>query len=273
MDEKTRPIRTYIVDAFTDMPFKGNPAGVCLLDGEMPVSTMLDIAVELNFSETAFVQKDLGENSYTIRYFSPKKEIPLCGHATLAASSILVDNLGISALHFTTIEGLGLNIKKKGQQIEMEFPVYKTGPAEVPQAMLVALGLDGVTHSVYNAETNILVLEVATPQTVEGLSPNYAKLLQSHDSIGGVIVMSRGEDPYDFVYRHFWPWNGTNEDPVTGAVHSFLAPYWAERLGKNSFKAFQPSERTGSMEVELVYNEKVLIRGKAVCVFEGHMLV
>ena len=263
-------MKTYFVDAFTDTPFKGNPAGVCLVEKELSEIDMLSIAAEFNFSETAFIRQLKNPQEYSIRYFSPKMEIPLCGHATLASAKVLFDQTQLEAVTFVTSQHVLLKVAQKDSWIEMEFPVYDTFPAEVPSPMLEALGLTEIANCEYNKETNILIIEVASADTVAQLQPDYDALLLSHDSIGGVIVMGRSTDgEYDFYYRHFWPWNGTNEDPVTGAVHTFLAPYWAKRLGKTQFKAYQASERTGYMEVDWVNKEKVLIRGEAVCVLEG----
>ena len=153
----------------------------------------------------------------------------------------------------------------------MAFPVYGTLPASAPPALLDALGLDEVENAVFNAETEILLLEIASSHQLAELSPDFAALLRSHDGINGVLVTApSASDDFDFHSRYFWPWSGTNEDPVTGATHTFLAPYWSERLGKTRMRSFQSSPRTGFMEVELV-NDGLMIRGEAVIVFEGQL--
>ena len=155
----------------------------------------------------------------------------------------------------------------------MEFPVYETRPAAAPPALLAALGIEAVKNSVYNEETKILLLEIADPEELAHLDPDFAALLRSHNSINGVLVTTPSEgDGYDFHSRYFWPWSGTNEDPVTGGTHTFLAKYWASRLGKTKMKSFQSSKRTGFMDVELV-DGKLQIQGQAVIVFEGRLTI
>src|SRR5689334_13594274 len=134
-------MKLFLIDSFTNEPFKGNPAGVCFPEQEISEDTMLKIAKELGLSETAFVLGTDKENVYRIRYFSPKKEIPLCGHATLASAKVLFNNSDQNEIHFITGEDLDLPVKRRGDEIIMEFPVYDTIPAEVPAAMLAALGV------------------------------------------------------------------------------------------------------------------------------------
>ncbi|MDH5400614.1 MAG: PhzF family phenazine biosynthesis protein [Cyclobacteriaceae bacterium] len=267
--------KTFIVDAFTDRPFCGNPAGVCLTTGPLENNLMQSIASELGFSETAFISQNDQSEYYPIRYFSPKMEIPLCGHATLAAAKVLFQRESqIGPIHFTTIEGLDLIIQSEGELVVMEFPVYDTFPADTPTAMLSALGLGEIVNTVYNEETKILLLEIDDCETLQQMAPDYEALVRSHQGINGVLVTATSnQEAYDFESRYFWPWSGTNEDPVTGGTHTFLSKYWADRLGKNRLMSFQCSERTGSMEVELAGNNKVLIRGEAQIVFEGVFVV
>jgi predicted PhzF superfamily epimerase YddE/YHI9 len=242
-------MKTFIVDSFTDTPFKGNPAGVCMVESPLGDQRMLDIAQELNLSETAFLSPVKNRGAYSIRYFSPKAEIPLCGHATLASA------------------------QASNGKIVMEFPIYETLPADAPPALLAALGVKAVRNVAYNEETHILLLELASPDEVAGLEPDFTALLRSHHSINGVLVTAAsGSDGYDFHSRYFWPWSGTNEDPVTGGSHTFLAKYWSSRLGKTKMRSFQASKRTGFMEVELK-EEKLQIQGQAVIVFEGRLAI
>ncbi len=263
-------MKTCIVDSFTDVPFKGNPAGVCLTASPLGEAMMLAIAQELGLSETAFVQSEDVTGRFSIRYFSPKMEIPLCGHATLASAKVLFATHDLSEAQFTTVEGVELAAREVDGRIEMAFPVYGVRSAAAPSALLEALGLRAVENVAYNEETQILLLEIARAEELAALEPDFAALLQSHDAINGVLVTAPGTDGYDFHSRYFWPWSGTNEDPVTGGTHTFLAPYWSARLGKTTLCSFQSSKRTGFMEVELT-DDKLLIRGEAVIVFEGDL--
>lgn len=266
-------VKTFIVDSFTTAQFKGNPAGVCLLENDLPADTMLSIARELGLSETAFVRKMNGEHRYSIRFFSPKKEIPLCGHATLAASKVLFRDSVDSELLFTNIEQVDLLISQQGEAITMTFPVYDTVPVTVPGSMMAALGISKLVRSSYSEKNKIILLEIADSDLLAGLNPDFNALVHSYHGINGVLVTARSRDEaYDYQYRYFWPWAGTNEDPVTGGVQTFLAKYWSEELRKTQMVAFQSSERTGQMRVELK-NDKVLISSTAVIVLEGDLFL
>lgn len=268
-------IETYIVDSFTDKPFKGNPAGICVLNQTLLDAQMQSIAKELGLSETAYITPMEEKGQYAIRYFSPVMEIPLCGHATLAASKVVFERIPeMENIHFHNIQGLKLIIKRLGESIEMEFPIYDTVPQPAPEALLNALGLEEIANSAFNKETNILLLEIASSKQLKALSPDFEKLKQSHYSINGVLVtaISQRED-YDFESRYFWPWSGTNEDPVTGGTHTFLAKYWSSRLNKKKMNSFQCSERTGFMEVELISDEKLTIKSEAQIVLKGALRI
>ena len=270
---KNQGIRTFIVDSFTDTPFKGNPAGVCLIDSQLSEERMLAIAQELNLSETAFLSPLESGGAFAIRYFSPKMEIPLCGHATLASAKVIFSTHRLNEVHFINIQDLDLFARQADGQIVMEFPVYETRPAVAPPALLAALGITAIQNSVYNEETKILLLEIADADELAGLDPDFVALQRSHNFINGVLVTAPARtNGYDFHSRYFWPWSGTNEDPVTGGTHTFLAKYWASRLGKTKMKSFQSSKRTGSMDVELI-DGKLQIKSQAVIVFEGELTI
>ncbi|MFK7813354.1 MAG: PhzF family phenazine biosynthesis protein [Maribacter sp.] len=264
-------IETYIVDAFTDEPFKGNPAGVCILNKTLEDKQMLAIAKELGLSETAFVSKNENQDAYAIRYFSPVMEIPLCGHATLASSKVLFEiEPKMNAIHFKNIQNLDLMIRRCGSKIEMKFPIYDTVAQNAPDELLMALGVETIINSVFNQETKILLLEIDNCEVLQRLSPNFERLKQSHDAINGVLVTAKSQRAnFDFESRYFWPWSGTNEDPVTGGTHTFLSKYWSSRLNKKKMNSFQCSERTGFMEVELISATKLLIKSEAQIVFKG----
>jgi len=266
-------VRCFIVDAFTDVVFKGNPAAVCLLEANVSDARMLAIASEFNLSETAFIRPLGSRERFSIRYFSPKMEIPLCGHATLAAAKVLFATTESREVRFRTTEDVELVARDSEGAVEMEFPVYGTRPSRVPDALLAALGLDSVENAEFNEETRILLLEIEGTRRLADLQPDFVALERSHESISGVLVTAASvDDEYDFHSRYFWPWSGTNEDPVTGGTHTFLAPYWSSRLDKIRMKSFQSSSRSGSMEVELAEG-KLLIRGPAVIVLEGRLIL
>lgn len=267
----------FIVDAFTDVPFKGNPAGVQLVEQPPEAARMQSIARELNFSETAFVCPEQDSNDsaecFSIRYFSPVMEIPLCGHATLASAKVLFDLGHKSPIQFRTIEDRLLMVKQLGDRLEMRFPLYQLQPATPPTPLLQALGIDQSLHTGFNHETGILMVEIGCHQQLVNLKPDYRALLDSHDSINGVCITARGPDPFDFYSRFFWPWSGGHEDPVTGATHTFLTRYWSEKLNKKVMNSFQASPRTGQMEVEVVDDQQFLIRGQAVILVAGHLRI
>lgn len=265
-------METFIVDSFTDTPFKGNPAGVCIVDSPLADQRMFEIAQELNLSETAFLRPQKNGGAYSIRYFSPKMEIPLCGHATLASAKVIFSTRGLKEVHFLTTQNLELSAQASNGKIVMELPIYETLPADAPPALLAALGVKAVRNVAYNEETQILLLELASPDEVARLEPDFTALLRSHHSINGVVVTAASSDGYDFHSRYFWPWSGTNEDPVTGGTHTFLAEYWSSRLRKTKMRSFQASKRTGFMEVELKEG-KLQIQGQAVIIFEGRLTI
>ena len=244
-----------------------------MVDAPLADQRMLEIAQELNLSETAFLCPLEKRGAYSIRYFSPKMEIPLCGHATLASAKVIFSTRGLNEVQFLTTQSLELSAQAKNSQILMEFPIYETRSADAPTALLAALGVKAVRNVVYNEETHILLLELASAEEVAGLEPDFTALLRSHNSINGVLVTAAsGSDGYDFHSRYFWPWSGTNEDPVTGGTHTFLAKYWSLRLGKTKMRSFQASKRTGFMEVELKEG-KLQIHGQAVIIFEGRLTI
>ncbi len=266
-------IETYIVDSFTDKPFHGNPAGVCMLKQKLTDMKMLSISKELGLSETAFIRK-IGD-TYSIRYFSPVMEIPLCGHATLAAAKVLFENnVIIDTIHFKNIQKLDLRVRKYGEKIEMEFPIYDTIPQNAPDELLNALGIEKIVNSEYNKETKILLVEIDSGELLEKLAPDFERLKRSNNAINGVLITTVSHrDGYDFESRYFWPWSGTNEDPVTGGTHTFLAKYWSTRLNKKKMNSYQCSERTGFMEVELINSKILTIKSEAQIVFKGELRI
>ncbi|WP_029268843.1 PhzF family phenazine biosynthesis protein [Flavobacterium sp. KJJ] len=265
-------MKTYFVDSFTNEKFKGNPAAVCLPETELDAATMQAIATEIGFSETAFI-RPITDNSYSIRFYSPKTEIPLCGHATLASSKIIFNTTSFESIKFINYENVELFIEKAGNKIKMQFPVYETEEIEVPQNMLKALGIAEIEDQRYSPNNKIILIEIKSAPELANLKPDFTALLNSHTGISGVLVTAVSDhENFDFHYRYFWPWAGTNEDPVTGGIQTFLTKYWAKKLNKTKFRAFQSSLRTGTMSTELV-DEKVFILGEAVIVLEGEFVL
>jgi PhzF family phenazine biosynthesis protein len=263
---------SYIVDSFTKEAFKGNPAAVCFPGDELSDESMLQIAQEFGLSETAFVRPTNQPGIYRIRYFSPKKEIPLCGHATLASAKVVFEENSITDIHFITGENIDLHISRDGDNIVMEFPAYQTIDINVPTEVADALGITLVLNTAYSEKSKIIVLEIEGTDALVALKPDFGALIKSYSEINGVLVTAKaGTDGYDYHYRYFWPWAGTNEDPVTGGVQTFLAPYWGKKLGKKIMNAYQSSSRTGSMVLELK-GDKVLLKSQAVIVLKGELL-
>jgi len=265
-------MKTYFVDSFTNEKFKGNPAAVCLLETELDSKIMQSIAAEIGFSETAFI-KQITDNFYSIRFFSPKTEIPLCGHATLASSKIIFDTTSFENIKFINCENVELLIEKAENKIKMQFPVYDTEETEVPQKMLDALGISEISNKRYSPKNKIILIEITSASELAYLKPDFTALVHSHTEINGVLVTAVSDnETFDFHYRYFWPWAGTNEDPVTGGIQTFLTKYWAEKLNKTKLNAYQSSLRTGKMNTELV-SDKVFIFGEAVVVLEGEFIL
>lgn len=259
-----------MVDSFTNEPFKGNPAGVCLLENAIADHLMQSIAAEVNLSETAFVQNQ-GDH-FSIRYFSPVMEIPLCGHATLAAAKVLFDQRAdLQEARFNTASGVSLLTVRQDQAVRMLFPKYSVQQREVPTALLKAMGIDQFLYSGYNSENKMLIFEIEEAEKLRELAPDSDAMEKAINGINGVVVTAVSTQAgFDFESRYFWPWSGGDEDPVTGATHTFLAPYWAEKLGKKEMKAFQCSKRTGILNLRLL-DDALEITGDAVLLSSGKL--
>ena len=255
------------VDAFTAVPFRGNPAAVCLLDGPAEADWMQLVGAELNLSETAFVYPL--DDGYSLRWFTPTTEVALCGHATLATAHVLWETgrLGTTEqARFHTLSGL-LTADRRGDWIELDFPSKPLEAAAAPAGMLEALGVEA--RFVGRSQFDYLV-EVANEQTVRNLRPHFADLT-SIDA-RGVIVTSRSDGgEYAVVSRCFYPGAGINEDPVTGSAHCVLAPYWQPTLG-DQFTAYQASARGGSIRIA-IRGDRVLLGGQAVTVTRGELVI
>lgn len=255
------------IDAFTDRPFAGNPAAVCLLEDERDSRWMQAVAAEMNLSETAFVRPL--EEGFELRWFTPAIEVELCGHATLAAAHALWGEGvvgGNEPIQFHTKSGV-LTCTQHGEFIELDFPATPSHAAEPPEGLFLALKVP--RSFVGRSKFDNLVL-VESEQVLRSLKPDFSRLRQI--PMRGVIVTSASDDPrFDFVSRYFAPGAGIDEDPVTGSAHCCLGPLWSERLGKTEMTAFQASARGGIVRVR-VAGDRIFLGGQAVTILKG-MLV
>jgi len=264
-------ITTFVVDAFTDVAFKGNPAGVCLLEQPASDALMQSIAAELKHSETAFIQLS-SKGPLSIRYFTPTVEIAFYGHATLGAAKVMLERFEKSEVHFITGKQLHLSAKKDKTDVVMQFPLYKAQPCQLKQDVQKALGLVQVTDAAYSPELQMAMLRVSSKEALMELRPDYDLLVQSEPDIKGLIVTASGDVHYDFYSRCFCPWIGIDEDPVTGAAHSMSADYWSKQLGKTEMTACQCSSRGGYLKLT-VKDQALEVRSNAVIVLQGEMHV
>lgn len=248
-------INQYQVDAFTTEVFKGNPAAICPLQSWLADDILQAIAEENNLSETAFFVPN--SNEFELRWFTPGQEVKLCGHATLAAAHIIFEIFGYteSVITFKTLSG-DLLVKKRGNELQMDFPAFRPSLCATPETLVKALGV--IPKEVLVADDYIVVFDSVA--TIRSINPNY-ELLKQLD-LRGVIITAQSTD-VDFVSRFFAPKLGVAEDPVTGSAHCELAPYWADKLGKNILSARQVSKRGGNLTCE-VLADRVLLSGSAV---------
>jgi predicted PhzF superfamily epimerase YddE/YHI9 len=255
------------VDAFTDKPFAGNPAAVCIVPAPREERWMQDVAREMNLSETAFLHRE--NDGYGLRWFTPTVEVALCGHATLASAHVLWDGGHLAPsmpARFHTRSGL-LTAERRGAWIELDFPSVVAAPAEAPPPLFEALhvGPGPVVRSRFD-----YLVEVDSEDTVRRLAPDFAAL--GRFEARGIIVTSRASTTgFDFVSRFFAPASGINEDPATGSSHCTLAPYWSARLGKNELVGYQASPRGGVVRVRL-QGDRVILGGQAVTVLRGELV-
>lgn len=250
-------MRQYVVDAFTERVFHGNQAAICVLDEWLPEDLMMGVTRENNFSETAFtVRAADGDEAYDLRWFTPGGEISLCGHATLACAYVLFHfyDEGAGRVTFHTRSG-DLFVSRDGDALLMDFPAYRLREVPVTSEMGEALG--ALPAEAYIDRDLLLVYD--DEDVVRGLRPDFAKVAHLPGEGVGVTAPGRG---YDCVSRFFDPKLKVDEDPVTGSVHCMIAPYWAARLGKDSLRAYQASERGGELGCR-VEGERVVISGKA----------
>lgn len=257
------------VDSFSNKVFGGNPAAVCVLSSPQDDRWMQLVAQEMNLSETAFLIKQ--DQSYSLRWFTPTTEVPLCGHATLASAHVLWTEGYASTgqeIQFETKSGT-LTAKYQDDWIELNFPVNRS--QDIPPITKLGDALGVPLKTVLYNSLGYLV-EIASAEQVRQLQPNFTLLRQL--PISNVIVTSRAEEnsEYDFVSRFFAPGLGIDEDPVTGAAHCCLAPYWRDRLQKDQFLAYQASPRGGVVKINYAGGDRVFLLGQAITVMRGDLL-
>jgi len=260
-------MKIYQVDAFTDKPFTGNPAGVCVLPGPKDDAWMQNVAAEMNLSETAFLLEQA--DGFRLRWFTPAVEVELCGHATLASAHILWESGRLDRhepAQFHTLSGL-LTAERRGGAIELDFPATPDEPAEAPDGLEEILGARVVN---FRSSRFDHLAELELEAILRGLRPDFTRLKSL--PVRGIMVTSRAASPgFDFVSRFFGPAVGIDEDPVTGSAHCCLGPYWSRRLGKTEMTAYQASRRGGVVGVT-VMGDRVRLLGRAVTVMKAKLI-
>jgi PhzF family phenazine biosynthesis protein len=252
------------LDAFTTRRFAGNPAAVMPMDTFLEDGVLQAIAAENNLAETAFLVPD--GSDYRLRWFTPTTEVPLCGHATLASAAVVMERLEPERRRvvFHSVSG-PLTVSRTDTGYVMNFPVRPSEPVKIPSGLAEALGVDPI--EVFANEFNYLALLESGP-VLRAIIPDMAAIARLDRS--GVIVTAPGDGVYDFISRYFAPAKGIPEDPVTGGAHTMLAPYWAKRLGKQVFRAFQASRRGGEIICRLV-GDRIEMEGHCVFYLEGEV--
>ncbi len=265
--EKIKGVKLFQVDAFTDKPFTGNPAAVCLLEGPADEKWMQKVAMEMNLSETAFLYRE--NESFHLRWFTPQIEVDLCGHATLASAHILWEEGYLSpkdSARFFTKSGL-LTAESKKEWIELNFPTDDVREqVSVSEAEILKKALKIQPRDLFKTRVRYLI-EVENESIVKGVEPDF-ELLKTLPERGTAVTSISGSKEYDFVSRYFAPKVGINEDPVTGSAHCALTPFWSKKLNKNEMVAHQASERGGFLRVRL-NGDRVFLAGQAVTVMRG----
>ena len=257
-------MRIFTVDAFTDKPFGGNPAGVCICDRGISEELYPLIAREINYSETAFVIKI--KDVYHIRWFTPRTEVNLCGHATLATAQVLYEYRYCDPAKNIDFESKSgrLTAKRAGDKIELNLPQRTVTASTSNEIIDKAFNINPIF---VGKDDNRYLIEIDSCEDLLSIKPDF-QILKSSD-LGRFIITARSNDPkYDFISRYFAPGVGVLEDPVTGTAHCYLAPYWGEKLAKTIMTGFQASERSGVIECELTNDGRVLMRAKAIVMHE-----
>ena len=256
----------FVVDAFTNRPFAGNPAAVVFLEEWKDKKWLQNVAMEVNLSETAFLVAN--DNGFDLRWFTPTAEVDLCGHATLASAVVLAELQKLSdrsRVTFATRSG-ALTVERYGSLFAMDFPALNAAPCQPPPGLLESLN----EKALYIGQSKFdFLIEFESEDVIRSMTPNFNAL--ANIKCRGVVVTAKSANrQFDFVSRFFAPAVGINEDPVTGSAHCILAPYWGARLGKSKMVGFQASARGGIVQVEL-RGERIILGGQGVIFARGNI--
>lgn len=260
----------YHVHAFTGPKYavhkraKGSATGVCVLKEELSPEEMLAVAQELNYPVTAFIQKGKPDkHNYSIRYYTPAMEIPVCGHASLASAKLILDiEKSINTILYTA-SGATVTATKKEDKVMLVYPRYKLKPITVSKNILRSIGLDEYVSAGLCTELGCLFLELHDAAVLNNVQPDFKQLLAADNSLQEIVLTAASDEPaYDYMLRAFCPWIGIDEDPATGSVHSVLAHFWKERLGKDHLKVYQASKEGGEAFVT-AFDNHVGLSGRA----------
>ncbi len=265
----TTPKLIYQVDAFTSEPFKGNPAGVCILEKEMSAEWMQNVAAEMNLSETAFIVP--GNNEFQIRFFTPEKEMPLCGHATLSSAHIMFETgvVGRDETILFNSKAGKLYVRFSDSWVIMDFPAYPLELIAIPDEIEKIIGAKPM--ELYRTGHGWSFALLRNEDEVRNLKPDFR--LMKNSEFGDLIVTAPSDDKsFNFCVRCFAPAVGIDEDPVTGSAHCSLVPFWNKKTGKKEFVSHQVSKRGGILKVALKDN-RVEISGQAKTIFKAELFV
>lgn len=258
------PMPIFQLDAFTSRRFGGNPAAVIVMESYPDDALLQALAAENNLPETAFLVRD--GNDYRLRWFTPTVEVPLCGHATLASAAVVMERLEPHRTQVTFHSASGpLMVRRAGDRYTLDFPVRRCSAVDMPDGLPAALGVlpREVAHDGFN-----YIAELASETLVRELAPDLPAITRL--GVAGVVVTALGQGPFDFVSRYFAPAKGIPEDPVTGGAHCALAHYWARKLGRRDFRAYQASARGGELGVRL-RGDRVELEGSCVFYLQGEL--
>lgn len=270
-----KTFKIYQVDVFTDKLYKGNPAAVCILDKEIEEGHMKSIAAEMNLSETAFVLPIENElNVYSLRWFTPEVEVPLCGHGTIGTAKVLYDEAGINSdeIIFETISGR-LIAKRYEIGIGIDLPLDIPEDIDISEDLLDSIGIEEYIDAKVGKITRKVIIRVDSEEEIIKLNPDFNKMksLRFTEDIKGIAITTNNTSKYDFLSRYFNPWAGINEDPVTGSVHTVLATYWGDIFNKTEMVSYQASHRGGKLILKIKDDNRLEIIGESVIVLKGEI--